>query len=70
LTKRFFSFTFFRIVSTFLAQTLYETSIVNHLFSFDLDKKRVLIKDKKKKKKDLKSSVPKDAPKIYSLKNN
>ena len=39
-----FIFSFFRIISTFLSETLYEKSIVNSLFSFDLDKKFVLIK--------------------------
>ena len=43
-------FSFFRIISSFLVDTLYETSLVNHLFNFDLDKKILLLKDKKKKK--------------------
>ena len=42
-----FIFSFFRIISTFLSETLYEKSIVNSLFSFDLDKKFVLIKKEK-----------------------
>ena len=60
-------FSLFRILSMFLTEALYETSIVNHLFSFDLDKKRILIKDKKKRKKDSEIS-PDDIPKIYSPK--
>ena len=39
-----FIFSFFRIVSSFLTETLYEKSLVNSLFSFDLDKKMVFIK--------------------------
>ena len=61
-------FSIFRIIATFLAQTLYETSIVNHLFSFDLDKKIVLIKDKKKRKKD-NDSLFNESPKIFSFNN-
>ena len=60
---------FFRIISTFLAQTLYETSIINHLFSFDLEKKVVLIKDKKKKKKEL-DGISNDSPKIFPSNNH
>ena len=54
----------FRVFGTFLTQTLYETSIVNHLFSFDLDRKVVLIKDKKKKKKEL-DGLSNESPKIF-----
>ena len=39
-----FIFSFFRIISSFLTETLYEKSLVNSLFSFDLDKKTVSIK--------------------------
>ena len=41
----------FRIISSFLTDTLYAQSIINNLFSFDLDKKIITIKQKKKKKK-------------------
>jgi hypothetical protein len=41
-------FSVFRIISSFLNETLYETSLVNHLFSFDLRKKVLIIKKKKK----------------------
>jgi len=44
-------YSFFRIISSFLTDTLYEQSLVNHLFKFDIDKKLVLIKEKKKIKK-------------------
>ncbi len=55
-------FSLFRIVSSFLNETLYETSLVNHLFSFDLRKKVLIIKEKKKQTnfKNLDNS-----PKIY-----
>ena len=61
-------FSFFRIISSFLTDTLYETSLVNHLFSFDLDKKVLLIKDKNKDSK--KNLFKDDSPKIYSPINN
>ena len=57
-------FSVFRIISSFLMDTLYETSLVNHLFSFDLDKKLILIKHKKKNKK--KNSSQNELPKLYS----
>ena len=44
-------FSLFRIISSFLTDNLYEQSLVNHLFSFDLDKKTIDIKQKKSKKK-------------------
>ena len=55
-------FSLFRIISSFLTDTLYEQSIINNLFSFDLDKKIITIKQKKKKKKICSS----DDIKIYS----
>ncbi len=36
----------FKIVSIFLTDLLYEKSLINHLFSFDLEKKVIIIKDK------------------------
>ena len=55
-------FLFFRIISSFLNETLYETSLVNHLFSFDLRKKVLIIKELEKQTsfKNLE-----DSPKIY-----
>ena len=60
-------FSFFRIISSFLNETLYETSLVNHLFSFDLRKKVLIIKEKKKQTnfKNLD-----DSPKIYIQNQN
>ena len=40
-------FTVFRIISSFAVDILYEISLVNNLFSFDLNKKIVILKDKK-----------------------
>ena len=39
-------FSLFGLIATVLTETLYTKSLVNHLFSFDLDKKLVLIKKK------------------------
>ena len=55
-------FSLFRIISSFLTDTLYETSLVNHLFSFDLENKKLLIKDKNKSK----GNTFNDPKKIYS----
>ena len=38
-------FTLFRIISSFSVDILYEVSMVNRLFKFDLDKKRVSLKE-------------------------
>ena len=42
-------FSLFRIVSSILTDNLYEQALVNNLFCFDLDKKIVTLKNKKKK---------------------
>ena len=60
-------FTLFRIISSFSVDILYEISLVNNLFSFDLNKKTVLLKEKKDFKKIY---FPNDeAQKIDSKKN-
>ena len=41
-------FSIFRIFTSFLTDSLYEQSLVNHLFSFDLNNKTVSIKKEKK----------------------
>ena len=38
-------FTFFRLISSFSVDILYEISLVNRLFKFDLDKKNVILKE-------------------------
>ena len=61
-----FIFSFFRIIASFLTETLYEKSLVNSLFSFDLDKKMVLIRNSKinktpnNKVNDLTNEYPKN----------
>ena len=61
-------FSLFGALATVLTETLYTKSLVNHLFSFDLDKKLVLVK-----KKNIKLFKTQKTIKIYnpekSLKN-
>ena len=38
-------FTLFRIISSFSVDILYEVSMVNRLFNFDLNKKNVVLKE-------------------------
>ena len=42
-------FSFFRIISSFLTDNLYEQALVNNLISFDIDKKTIKTKNKGKK---------------------
>ena len=39
-------FSVFKVLASILTETLYQKSLVNHLFSFDLDRKLVLVKQK------------------------
>ena len=39
-----FVFSFLKILSLFLTEALYEKGLINHLFSFDLDKKVISVK--------------------------
>lgn len=57
-------YSFFRIISSFITEALYNQSIVNTLFEFDIDKKIVLLKKRKNKK--IRYSVINAEPKIYS----
>ena len=55
-------YTFLNIISSFLTEVLYDQSLVNNLFSFDLDKKYVVfnkikIKNKHKRSKEDNNSV-------------
>ena len=45
-------FTIFRVISSFSVDILYEISLVNNLFNFNLNKKSVILKDKKNSKKN------------------
>ena len=42
-------FTFLNIISSLLTEILYDKSLVNDLFSFDIDKKMIVINKKKQK---------------------
>jgi len=79
------TFSLFKMFSTFMSRTIYEISIVNNLFEFDLDNRQVLLKTDKNiniGKKLLKSEeaiksyssiklLPKNTISIYNLyKNN
>jgi hypothetical protein len=60
-------FSLFRLISSFLTETLYDQSIVNTLFEFDIDKKIVLLKKHNKKRRYRYSIVNVD-PKIFTTK--
>ena len=47
-------FTFLNIISSLLTEILYDKSLVNDLFSFDIDKKMIVINKKKNKNKKIK----------------
>ena len=40
-------FSFFKVILFSLTEIIYETSLVNHLFSFDVDRKLLILKEKK-----------------------
>ena len=57
-------FTLFRIISSFSVDILYEISLVNNLFDFDLEKNQIIMRIQKKTKKN---EFPKEEElKIYS----
>ena len=68
-------FTLFRLITSFSIDILYEISLVNNLFNFNLDKKVVILKDKKIKPnisfKDIppKVFIPKRRIKYFSSRN-
>ena len=43
-----FVFSFFKLISIFITEALYEKGLINHLFAFDLDKKTIELKELKK----------------------
>ena len=61
-------FSFFNIFSSFLTETLYEQSLINNLFHFDIDKKIIIMKNKEENKKKNKNSLKVQMPMIYSSK--
>ena len=42
-------FTLFRIITSFTVDILYDISLVNNLFNYNLDRKVIILKDKSKK---------------------
>ena len=46
-----FVFSFFKIISIFTTEALYEKGLINSLFSFDINKKLILFKSQKKEEK-------------------
>jgi hypothetical protein len=62
-------FSFFNIFSSFLTETLYEQSLVKHLFHFDIDKKIIIMNNKEENKKKNKNFLKiQRSSKIYSSK--
>ena len=65
-------FVVFKVISSLITDLLYEKSMVNNLFEFDLDKKMVIIKELKKRKKKRthknlnEENISKNNIKIYS----
>jgi len=57
-------FTLFRVICSLSVDILYDISLVNNLFDFDLDKKIVILKEKKKQKENI--ILRNERPKIYS----
>ena len=56
-------FTLFRIITSFTVDILYDISLVNNLFNFDLERKVIIMKGKNAKRNMI---LKNDAPKIYS----
>ena len=51
----------FKVISSFITNILYEKSMVNNLFEFDLDKKMVILKElRRKKKRGIRKSLKND----------
>ena len=67
-----FLWSFFNIISMFITDLLYDIDIINNLFSFDLDKKQVIIKTFNKGKSNIKENEDEKNNDIYipdSIKN-
>ena len=61
-------FTLFRVFSSFSVDILYDISLINNLFNFDLDKKIIMLKEKKNQKERINIILRNETPNIYSLK--
>ena len=59
-------FTLFRIICSLSVDILYDVSLVNNLFDFNLDKKITILKEKKVQKENI--VIRNERPKIYSPK--
>ena len=59
--------TFLNIIASFISEILYEKSLINNLFSFDIDKKVIVLKKKNKNNIDLKNNKTIDIFKIKSI---
>ena len=64
-----FIFSFFNIISMLITDLLYDIDLVNNLFSFDLDRKEVLIKNLKAEENKNNNSSENDKKNIYNIKN-
>ena len=53
--------TFVNIILSFIIDNLYEKSLINNLFEFDLDKKIIILKEKKTQKEEI---IPNEEPNI------
>ncbi len=60
---------FLSIISTIISNILYDKAIVNNLFSFDLDKKRVMIKNKNNQDNNVILPMIEE-PRIYNPNSN
>jgi len=56
-------FTLFRIVISFIVDILYDISLVNNLFNFNLERKVVILKEKNSNQNN---ALKDETPKIYS----
>ena len=50
-------YSFFRILSSFIVGILYDESLVNNLFTFDLEQKVITLKNKNKNKSLVKEKI-------------
>ena len=50
-------FTLFRVISSFSVDILYEVSMVNNLFNFDINKKNVILKERREFDDDIKTNI-------------
>jgi hypothetical protein len=65
-----FVFSFFKLISIFITEALYEKGIVNHLFSFDIDKKVIELKNSNKNNLLNKAKTFKSLKHDYKLSSN